>query len=128
MEGYAQAPPAPVQAPFSEGMRMMYGLSMPAFVAAVTLAVIAFLILLPGGKKTLVTSEDPETQAVLERASLGVRIFAFIVVVLFSALSVYIINCMMVGNCLVMSWIHTGVIVLCGFVAVMGFVYSHLTS
>ena len=92
-------------------------------VAGVALTVIAVVLILPVPSRVVETSEG-----VLKRESVSwkTRVFVFLVFLMLAAMSVYQINCMMVGQCSVTSWIHASIIVIIGICAVLLYLYTWL--
>lgn len=75
-------------------------LSKPALLAAVSYLVMAFVILLPlnNGK---CDSKDPACY------NFGKRVLVLILMLIPIGLSIYSINCMVAGKCLVWSWVNS---------------------
>lgn len=85
---------------------MSFQLTKPALIAAISFAIFAFILLLPITPKTA----DGEPPA--EKVTFGTRLFIVILLLIPFALSVYSINCMMVGDCVIWSYIQAIMIAL----------------
>ena len=82
---------------------MPFNLSTPAVIAAIAYAIICFIVLLP------IQPKNKEEQV---NTNFGVRLLMVILLLIPFALSVYSINCMMVGNCVIWSYIQAIMIAL----------------
>ncbi len=82
---------------------MPLNLSTPAVIAAIAYAIICFIVLLP---------IQPKNQDLQVNTNFGVRLLMVIILLIPFALSVYSINCMMVGNCVIWSYIQAIMIAL----------------
>jgi hypothetical protein len=74
----------------------------PALLATISYAILGFVLLFPMG----MTMRDPETGAPISSVSFGQRFMMVLVMLIPIALSVYSINCMVVGRCVVWSWVN----------------------
>lgn len=72
-------------------------LSKPAVLATVSYIILAFVVMLPLGLN------DKEKKSY----SLGKRVTIVLLMLIPIALSIYSINCMMVGKCVVWSWVQS---------------------
>jgi hypothetical protein len=86
-----------------------FQLYMPAFIAAIAYIVLVVTILLP--------LEFPATDEItgkeyIVKYDLGQRLIALLLMTIPIALSIYTINCMMAGNCLLWSFVVSGVTVI----------------
>lgn len=78
-------------------------LTKPALLAAVSYLILAFLILIPlDGRKC-----DPTSPGCF---NFGKRFFTLLLMLIPIGLSIYSINCMMVGKCIIWSWVNSIVI------------------
>jgi hypothetical protein len=75
-------------------------LSRPAIIASVAYLVLAFMILLPFRSYSTNQTEPSNDQ------TFGYRVLVLMVMLIPIALSVYSINCMMVGKCVVWSYVQ----------------------
>lgn len=82
-------------------------LTKPALLAAVAYLVMALVILLPFN----IGEYDPE-YATTKKYNLGYRMLLLLVMVIPIALSIYSINCFIVGKCVVWGWINSIVVCL----------------
>jgi hypothetical protein len=78
-----------------------FELSKPALLAAVSYLIMAFVILLPLNQGGKCDPNDPECY------SFSKRILTVILMLIPIGLSVYSINCMMVGKCTIWSWVNS---------------------
>ena len=79
-------------------------LTKPALLAAVAYLIMAFVILLPLDYERGCDPRDPTCY------NFGKRLLTVILMLIPIALSIYSINCMMVGKCVVWSWVNSIVI------------------
>jgi hypothetical protein len=93
-------------------------LSKPAILASISYLVLAFMILLPFNSYKL----DPEQPAT--KQTFGYRLLVLFIMLIPFGLSIYSINCMMVGKCVVWSYVQAIAIA----VWVMLFVFATLIS
>ena len=77
-------------------------ISSPAIVALVGYAVLIFIVLLP---VDMYVYDDKQGQYVRRRYSFGYRVLIAMLLLLPFLLSVYSVNCMVVGDCILWSWI-----------------------
>lgn len=77
-------------------------LSKPAMLAAVAYLVMAFVILLPLGATG--------SEAGKPTPALGKRIMTLVLMLIPIGLSIYSINCMVVGKCVIWSWVNSIII------------------
>ena len=84
---------------------MGFKLSKPALIAAISFAIFAFILLLPLNPKT----PEGETPT---KIPFSMRLLIVILLLVPFALSVYSINCMIVGNCVIWSYIQAIMIAL----------------
>ena len=77
-----------------------FNLSKPAMLAAVSYLIMGFVILLP-----LNGSCDPARDPVCY--NLPRRLLVLLLMLIPIGLSIYSINCMVVGNCMVWSWVNS---------------------
>jgi hypothetical protein len=82
---------------------MGFQLSTPAIIAAIAYAIMCFVILLP---------IQPKNQDTKVNTNFGIRLLMVIILLIPFALSVYSINCMMVGDCVIWSYIQAIMIAL----------------
>lgn len=75
---------------------MTYSLSRPALIASISYVILGLMILLPF---------DAKSQSV-HNNTFGYRLFLLIIMMIPISLSVYSINCMMVGHCIVWSYVQ----------------------
>jgi hypothetical protein len=85
--------------------KMAFELSRPALIAAVSFAIFAFILLLPINPK-------PKEGEAAVKVPFSLRLLIVILLLVPFALSVYSINCMMVGNCVIWSYIQAIMIAL----------------
>jgi hypothetical protein len=90
-------------------------LTKPAIIASIAYLILGFMILLPfNASWTVVQSESStttaETAIVQEYQSFGYRLLLLLLMLIPIALSIYSINCMMVGNCVVWSYVQAIII------------------
>jgi protein-S-isoprenylcysteine O-methyltransferase Ste14 len=74
----------------------------PALVALVGYAILVFIVLLP---VDMYTFDDKTDKYVKQRYSFPYRLLVALLLLFPFLLSVYSVNCMMVGNCAAWSWI-----------------------
>jgi protein-S-isoprenylcysteine O-methyltransferase Ste14 len=74
----------------------------PAIVALVGYAILVFIVLLP---VDMYTYDDSSKGYTKQRYSLPQRLLLVLLLLLPFVLSIYSVNCMMVGNCVTWSWI-----------------------
>ncbi len=77
-------------------------LSGPALVALVGYAILVFIVLLP---VDMYTFDDKANKYVKQHYSFPYRLLVALLLLFPFLLSVYSVNCMMVGNCVAWSWI-----------------------
>lgn len=81
---------------------MDYTLSKPATLAAISYMIMSLAILLPFN----VTSTDPILGQSLQNYDFGRKLLVVIIMLIPMGLSIYSINCMMMGKCFVWSWVN----------------------
>lgn len=74
----------------------------PALVTLIGYAILVFIVLLP---LDMYTYDDKTGKYVKQRYSFGYRLLVALLLLFPFILSVYSVNCMMVGNCHILSWI-----------------------
>ncbi len=84
-------------------------LTKPAFLAAVSYLIMGLAVLFPLNQ-TMCTGKDREHYYMCDPFTM--RVMTFIILLIPIILSVYSINCMMVGKCVVWSWVNAIAIVL----------------
>ena len=77
-------------------------LTSPAVVALVGYAILVFIVLLP---VDMYTFDDKSDKYVKQKYSFGYRLLIALLLLFPFLLSVYSVNCMMVGNCQLWSWV-----------------------
>lgn len=96
-------------------------LSNPAYAVAVGYLIVLVVILLPFNISNVV---DPELAAELSpKYNLTERLFIILLMLVPFGLSVYSINCFVVGKCVTWSWINTVIILLWVVLFVLGAVF-----
>lgn len=83
---------------------MAFTISKPALLAAISYAVMGFIILLP--------FNSIKSDGSIYTPSFSNRIIILILMIIPFALSIYSINCMIVGKCFVWSWVQSTTIAL----------------
>jgi hypothetical protein len=79
-----------------------FTLHMPAFIAAVAYLILVITILLPF---EFPAYDEITGQEYIVKYDLGQRLIALLLMTIPIALSIYTINCMMAGNCLIWSYV-----------------------
>ena len=74
----------------------------PAIVTLVGYAILVFIVLLP---VDMYTYDDKTQQHVKRQYSFAYRLLVALLLLFPFLLSVYAVNCMMVGNCVIFSWV-----------------------
>ena len=93
-------------------------LSNPAYAAAIGYLIVLVVILLPFKLNNVV---DPELAAEMSpKYNLTERLFIILLMLVPFGLSVYSINCFVVGKCVVWSWIHAIIVLLWVVLFVLG--------
>ena len=82
---------------------MPFKLSTPAMIAAIAFAIMCFIILLP---------LQPKNQEAQKNTYFAFRLLIVIILLIPFSLSVYSINCMIVGDCVIWSYIQAIMIAL----------------
>jgi hypothetical protein len=96
-------------------------LSNPAYAVAVGYLVVLIVILLPFNINGVV---DPQVASTLSsRYNLAERLFLVLLMLIPFGLSIYSINCFVVGKCVVWSWIHAVIVLLWVILFVLGAVF-----
>lgn len=96
-------------------------LSQPAYAVAIGYLVVLIIILLPFNIKNVV---DPQlSQSMSSHYNLSERLFLVLLLLIPFGLSIYSINCLVVGKCLTWSWIQSIIILLWIILFVMGVVF-----
>ena len=93
---------------------MKHFLTKPAIIAAIAYVILGFMVLLPFNSSwTVVQSESPNEEPIIiqQNQSFGYRVMLLIIMLIPIGLSIYSINCMMVGKCVVWSYVQAIVIV-----------------
>ena len=97
-------------------------LSKPAFIAAFAYMIVAGIILLPFNIKPAL---DPENETdISTKYVFTQRLFLVLLMIIPFALSVYSINCFVVGKCFVWSYIHSFLAVVWVLLFILGTVIS----
>lgn len=88
----------------STGWKAGYGirLTSPAVVTLIGYAILVFIVLLP---VDMYTFDDKSDQYVKQKYSFGYRVLVALLLLFPFLLSVYSVNCMMVGDCELWSWV-----------------------
>lgn len=97
-------------------------LSKPAYISAVAYLIVVAMILLPFNIKNSLDIDD-ET-AISHKYVFTQRLFLVVVMSIPFALSVYSINCFVVGKCFVWSWLHSILVVVWALLFILGTVIS----
>ena len=97
---------------------MRFHLTKPAMLAAVAYIIMAFVILIPLDNKRCDALNDPSC------FNFGKRILTLLLMLIPIALSIYSINCMMVGNCVLWSWVNSVFIALWVLLFIVAIVMS----
>lgn len=84
-------------------------LTKPAFLAAVSYLILGLAVLFPLNQ-TMCNTKDKEQYYMCDPFTM--RVLTFIILLIPIILSVYSINCMMVGKCVIWSWVNAIAIVL----------------
>jgi len=82
-------------------------ISRPAIIAAIAYAVLALIILLPFDISEAIPDEN-----VKKEYNIKYRLWILLVLLIPIGLSVYSIDCMVVGNCIIWSWVQAIIIAL----------------
>ena len=77
-------------------------LTTPAVVALIGYAILVFIVLLP---VDMYTYDDKTQKYVQQKYSFGYRLLVVLLLLFPFLLSVYSVNCMMVGSCTLWSWV-----------------------
>ena len=81
---------------------MAIELSKPAMLASVAYLVMAFVILVPlDNRKNCDPAKDPSCY------NFGRRVLTLIIMLIPIGLSIYSINCMVIGKCIIWSWVNS---------------------
>jgi len=81
---------------------MAFELSKPAMLASVAYLVMAFVILVPlDNRKNCDPASDPSCY------NFGRRVLTLILMLIPIGLSIYSINCMVAGKCIIWSWVNS---------------------
>jgi hypothetical protein len=86
-----------------------FHMTSPAVVALVGYAILVFVVLLP---VDMYTYDDQKKGYAKQRYSLPHRLLVVLLLLFPFLLSVYSVNCMMIGNCVAWSWIVAVITVL----------------
>ncbi len=98
---------------------MAFGLSKPAILASVAYLVMAFVILIPlDNKKNCDPASDPSCY------NFGRRVLTLVLMLIPMGLSIYSINCMVAGKCIIWSWINSVFIALWVLLFIVAIVMS----
>lgn len=84
---------------------MDFNLTRPAVIASIAYVIMAFIILLPFGNQYVFDPASPPP-----KQTLGFKLLIILIMLIPIALSIYSINCMMVGKCVVWSYVQAIVI------------------
>jgi hypothetical protein len=85
-------------------------LATPAYVVAIGYLIVLIVILLPFNINDVI---DPDVAASMSpKYNLAERLFIIFLMLVPFILSVYSVNCFVVGKCIVWSWIHAVIILL----------------
>lgn len=96
-------------------------LSTPAYAVAIGYLIVLVVILLPFNINNVV---DPELAMELSpKYNLTERLFIIFLMLVPFGLSIYSINCFVVGNCVIWSWIHAVIVLLWVVLFVSGAVF-----
>lgn len=85
---------------------MKLNLSKPAVIAAISYLVLAFMILLPFNYNTITIDDENNNSPVIQQQPFMYRLMMLIVLLVPILISIYSINCMVVGKCLLWSYIN----------------------
>ncbi len=97
---------------------MKFTLTKPAMLAAVAYIIMAFVILLPLDNRKCDALNDPTCY------NFSKRILTLLLMLIPIGLSIYSINCMMVGNCVLWSWVNSVIIALWVLLFIIAIVMS----
>lgn len=88
----------------SSGSKMLAGIKLqaPAYIAALAYLVLVVTVLLPF---EFPAYDEATGQEYIVKYDLGQRLIALLLMTIPIALSIYTINCMMVGNCMIWSYV-----------------------
>lgn len=81
-------------------------LSKPALITAISYVVLAFMILLPFNYNTITIDDENNNSPVIQQQPFMYRLSMLIVILIPILLSIYSINCMVVGKCILWSYIN----------------------
>jgi hypothetical protein len=79
-----------------------FTITAPALVTLIGYAILVFIVLLP---LDMYTYDEKTAKYVKQRYSFGYRLLIALLLLFPFILSIYSVNCMMVGNCTWLSWI-----------------------
>lgn len=82
--------------------KMAFELSKPALLAAISYLILGLVILLPFN----IGGTDPVYGQELGSYNLARRLLIVLIMLIPMGLSIYSINCMMVGKCFIWSWVN----------------------
>ncbi len=101
-------------------------LSNPAYAVAIGYLVVLIVILLPFNINGVI---DPQLASSLSpKYNLIERLFLILLMIIPFALSIYSINCFVVGKCVTWSWIHAVIVLLWVILFVSGAVFFSRTT
>lgn len=80
---------------------MKFEFTRPALIASISYLILGLIILLPFGNTYITDPSQPKPQN-----PLGYRLLLLITMLIPIALSIYSINCMMVGRCVIWSYVQ----------------------
>lgn len=90
-------------------------LTKPAVIAAIAYVILGLMVLLPFNTTWTVVQEESLNSKPLiveQSQSFGYRLLLLLIMLIPIVLSIYSINCMMIGNCVVWSYVQAIVIVI----------------
>jgi hypothetical protein len=93
---------SPVTLPSKETMMLGFSLTTPALVAFIAYAILALVIILPF---EFPVTDERTGEVYIVKYNLMERFIALVLLAIPTALSVYTINCMMVGKCVLWSYV-----------------------
>ena len=101
-------------------------LATPAYAVAIGYLIVLIVILLPFNINGVM---DPEVTASMSpKYNLAERLFIILLMLVPFALSIYSVNCFVVGKCVVWSWIHAVIVLLWVVAFVAGAVLFSMKS
>lgn len=91
---------------------MKVKLSKPALITAISYIILAFMILLPFNYNTITIDDEKNNAPVIQKQTFIYRLSMLLIIIVPILLSIYSINCMVVGKCILWSYINAIVIAL----------------